>query len=169
MGETCTGNSCSCNSGPSCVGNQICCPAGSTAGGGCFDPATDPNHCGDCNTRCTPGDACVMGKCVATPCNPPCTDGNQCVGGQCRCNGSGGCNNGKTCCQDGCKDLSSDPDNCNMCGKSCGKNAYCCNGTCTPVGNDNCTGCGKGCTGLTTCCSCPGTDPTCSALACLCL
>ncbi|HXU70839.1 MAG TPA: hypothetical protein VN947_15985 [Polyangia bacterium] len=167
-GETCANNSCSCNGDGACTGNQSCCPAGATTGGGgCFDLATDPNHCGDCNTHCTPGDACVSGHCMATPCNPPCMNGNTCVGGQCRCNGSGACGDNKTCCADGCQDLANDPQNCNACGKKCAAGSYCCEGTCTPPDNSNCTGCGKACTGANKCCVCNG-SASCTGL-CVCL
>ena len=110
----------------------------------------------------------MNGKCVITPCDPPCMDGNTCVGGQCRCNGMGACNNGQTCCADGCKDLSSDPQNCNACGKTCAAGNYCCMGTCTAPGNDNCTGCGQACSGGNKCCVCPGSNPSCQSV-CLCL
>jgi hypothetical protein len=170
MGEACQGGSCTCNGGPNCTGNQICCAAGATGGGGgCFDPSNDPNHCGDCVTKCNNGDACVLGHCVTTPCNPPCTNGNLCVGGQCRCNGSGACDGTQTCCADGCKDLTSDPMNCNMCGHKCDAGSYCCSGTCTKPDDNNCTGCKMGCTGGTSCCVCPGQNPRCASLACVCL
>ncbi|MGZ3427106.1 MAG: hypothetical protein ACXVCV_10685 [Polyangia bacterium] len=170
MGESCASGSCSCNGGPNCTGNQVCCPGGATGGsGGCFDPSNDPRHCGDCATQCPNGDACVLGHCVATPCNPPCTNGNSCVGGECRCNGGGACGNDQTCCADGCKNLASDPQNCNACGKTCKSGDYCCKGVCTPPDDNNCTGCGQACGGLQTCCACPGKQPMCATAACLCL
>jgi hypothetical protein len=168
MGEACQAGTCTCNGGPTCTGNQICCPGGSPGGGGCFDPATDPKHCGDCNTQCPNGDACVQGKCVASQCNPPCQNGNSCVGGQCSCNGGPACGNGTTCCNSGCKDLTSDPVNCNACGKKCDGGDYCCKGNCQPPDDNNCSGCGMSC-GTERCCT--GCNPPhCSALgACVCL
>jgi len=34
---------------------------------GCYDPQTDLDHCGDCNTKCATTQACSGGKCGATP------------------------------------------------------------------------------------------------------
>lgn len=152
-GEQCTGGSCSCNGGPSCVGNQVCCPAPTTTtqDGGCFDLATDPNHCGGCGIVCPAGQACDHGNCVDTPCKPPCSDGNQCVGGACQCNGEAACDGDQTCCPKGCKSLRDDPKNCGMCGHACDPGSYCCDGICTPPDNNNCTGCGQGCGALGCC------------------
>ncbi len=34
---------------------------------GCYDPQTDPDHCGDCSTKCAPAATCNAGKCSAVP------------------------------------------------------------------------------------------------------
>ena len=169
MGELCQSGACTCNGGGSCTGNQICCPLGATSGGGCFDPSNDPKHCGDCTTQCPSGDACMLGKCVPSQCNPPCSNGNSCVGGQCGCNGGAACTDQETCCADGCKDLSSDPANCNMCGHKCDAGSYCCNGVCTAPNNNDCTGCGKACSSGQLCCACANQTPHCGTIACVCL
>jgi len=167
MGESCAQGQCSCNGGNNCTGNQVCCAPGSPGGAGCFDPSSDPKHCGDCATQCPNGDACMLGKCVATQCNPPCMNGNSCVGGQCACNAGPACSTTTTCCSDGCKDLTSDPLNCNSCGKKCDAGDYCCKGNCQPPDNNNCGGCGTSCGAEHCCTGCK--TPHCSALgACIC-
>jgi hypothetical protein len=62
----------------------------------CFDPDTDPNHCGECFNEC------ASGVC----------DGGVCVSG-------GECDAGETDCDGICVDLSSDLHNCGACGNSC--------------------------------------------------
>jgi hypothetical protein len=175
-GEECSGGptagsgntSCTCNGNGACVGNQICCAPGSPGGAGCFDPSSDAKHCGDCATVCPAGQGCVTGKCVPTACNPPCTNGNQCVGGVCRCNGKGDCKGAETCCLDGCHDLATDHDNCNMCGHACGGTEFCCKGACTKQDDNNCSACGAGCS-TGSCCVCPGRAGHCASLLCTCL
>ncbi|HEX6836707.1 MAG TPA: hypothetical protein VF334_09050, partial [Polyangia bacterium] len=113
-------------------------------------------------------DACVLGKCVASQCNPPCQNGNTCVGGTCACNGGPACGNGSTCCGDGCKDLTSDPMNCNACGKKCNAGDYCCKGNCQPPDDNNCGGCGMSCGSNGKCCT--SCNPArCAALGALCI
>jgi hypothetical protein len=160
--------SCTCNGNGACVGNQICCAPGSPGGAGCFDPSSDAKHCGDCATVCPAGQGCVTGKCAPTACNPPCTNGNQCEGGVCRCNGKGDCKGADTCCLDGCHDLATDHDNCNMCGHACGGTEYCCKGACTKQDDNNCSACGAGCS-AGSCCVCPGRAGHCASLLCTCL
>ncbi len=162
-GEICTGGTCSCAGGRACVGNETCCgQGGSTAGGGCFDLATDPSHCGSCTKSCNGGN-CVMGMCTMSNCGAPCTNGNTCdpTSGMCSCHGQAACTGTDTCCSDGCQDLSSDPANCGACGRGIGPQQYCCSGTPTDRSDSNCTGCGQSCTkGVTSCCVCvPACDP----------
>ena len=34
---------------------------------GCYDPQSDPDHCGDCSTKCAASATCNAGKCSAAP------------------------------------------------------------------------------------------------------
>jgi len=52
----------------------------------CVDTDTNPNHCGDCNVSCVPGESCVGGDCVLE------TGGEECPNGQPKCSGE--------CCQE---------------------------------------------------------------------
>jgi hypothetical protein len=153
-GEMCTGTACQCMGGRACVGSELCCPAAGSAPGGCYDKLSDPTHCGNCTTVCAPGSACVQGVCQQTTCVPPCTAGNTCVGTVCRCNGSGACNNGESCCPSGCQNLLTDPANCGACGHACDKLQLCCSGACIAQDNNNCGSCGNKCGTLTSCCAC---------------
>jgi stigma-specific protein Stig1 len=109
--------------------------------GGCFDLATDPDHCGGCDRRCGEGEACVSGVC--------------------RCQGTGcSCAQGETNCSDGpdldCHDLHSDPENCGGCGRRCeGATAVCVDTLCG-VAVLNCDVCRDG----ARCCEIDGA-PTC--------
>ncbi len=95
-----------------------------------------PDNPGQCSGTCC-GAACVDTKADANncgACGKSCPSGSMCVGGQCGCPGPGGtattCGAGQTCCgTSGCKSLTSDSNNCGVCGNSCG-GATCTNGTC---------------------------------------
>jgi hypothetical protein len=150
QGEQCIGGSCHCNGGPPCTGSAVCCPtSGTPGGGGCFDLANGPQHCGACtNGPCINGQICRMGMCVGgTGCNPPCTNGNQCVNGQCTCNTMQACSGAQTCCASGCVDLLTDPNNCDSCGHTCSPDPFCCNGACKPHSVYDCKSCGDVCGG----------------------
>jgi hypothetical protein len=56
---------------------------------------------------------------------------NQCGNGECKCSGAPACTTGKTCCGNGCADLTSDPKNCGVCGHDCLGGA-CSAGKCQP-------------------------------------
>lgn len=70
---------------PGCAKDEIECA------GECFDPLTDPAHCGDCDTECSATEACMDGSCVSTcregeigcgdVCIDPLTDPNHCGAG----------------------------------------------------------------------------------------
>jgi hypothetical protein len=70
----------------------------------CVDQYWDPQHCGNCDTHCGPGESCNFGKCV-----PSCP-----VGPFENCGGI-------------CKNTRDDPANCHGCGNVCdNSNPFCC-------------------------------------------
>lgn len=95
--------------------------------------------------RCTSADQCkdggggsascsAAGLCVCSglDCNP----GERCAKSGpnqvCSCNGGAACIPGQTCCQtpNGCRNLSTDPQNCGACGKACPSGSLCVLGSC---------------------------------------
>jgi hypothetical protein len=102
------------------------------------------------------------------------------------------CPPGLTACTGKCHDLTSDSDNCGLCGHSCATNSVCRKGICTPVtctcnpscppgetwclgscvktssDNNNCGACGKVCTNGTVCtsglCACPAGQTACAGV-----
>jgi hypothetical protein len=86
---------------------------------------TNKNHCGECNKPCTPDGGHHDAECVDGSCAQICY-----YGMTDKCDGI-------------CRDLGSDRDNCNKCGKKCSMVEICKNGVCTecPVGQTSfCTG-----------------------------
>ena len=57
------------------------------------------------------------------------------------------CQNGQTCCNNACKNLSNDPNNCGSCGNQCPIGQSCCSGSCIDLSSDslNCGSCGNQC------------------------
>jgi hypothetical protein len=115
--------------------------------GGCVDPATDPAHCGGCDTACQdPSPLCSSGACVATcgvafvTCGHACVDlardpancggcGRVCPTGACAA-GQCACPDGQGWCEAGCVDLATDPAHCGDCRQSCGAAELCLAGDC---------------------------------------
>lgn len=73
------------------------CPTGYVrCGRECIDPMSDPANCGGCQNRCSAGEVCRQGECVADACGE----------GRVRCGAQ-------------CVDLATDPANCGACGVPC--------------------------------------------------
>jgi hypothetical protein len=118
--QVCSGGNCAdCGEGRVSIDGRCVCPNGLTECQiqfACVDLQNDPNNCGSCFADCASGQ-CSGGVCVevvgAAPAQVPCPAG-------------------KTLCGDTCVDLSSDANNCGVCGQSCtvGISPSCLNGDC---------------------------------------
>ena len=112
----------------------------------CYYGLTDNTHCGsgndciDCSTAFT--DPHGNGYCDAGTCTLHCDPGYQLNGTNDKCISiTTGCSEfGQTMCSDGCKDLSSDDNNCGSCGHTCGAGTTCQSGSCVckTEGSTNC-------------------------------
>ncbi len=122
----------------------------------CIDTSTDFQNCGGCGLACSADAA------------------NECFRGTCRCGGYSmtPCTDGSSCCDDGCKDLMTDVENCGSCGHACGglqcvdgacrcssdepcpEGEECCVEGCRDLRSDpsNCGACGGSCEGGQDCC-----------------
>ena len=116
----------------------------------CKDTQNDPVNCGGCDNKCGEKEICLEGICSCPEDKPNCNEP------ELVCD-----NEAETPCEDVCVNLKVDKDNCGACGKSCGENGICHNGSCidctnkTPCDdgicydtqNDpkNCGGCGIVC------------------------
>jgi len=102
--------------------------------GSCYPLLTClPSDCRTCTaagcvSACAPGQSCCNGTC--------------CASGQC-CNGTC-CPSGQSCCNGTCRDLQTDPLNCNACGTQCA-GGCCVNGTCTTRCGTTCCSAGQSC------------------------
>jgi hypothetical protein len=105
--------------------------------------ASDPLHCGNCDTACGTTDKCCRGQCVDTSgdenhcgeCGRVCATGEMCMAGIC---------------------MSAEPDAGTMCDamRPCAANELCCMGRCVPNNVMNCGTCGTVCGGeVPACCS----------------
>ena len=79
----------------------------------CIDPQTDAEHCGNCETSCSPDESCQSGSCQ--PVSVPTTE----------------CETGEEVCFGVCVDLKVDPNHCGKCLNACNEDETCNNGTCT--------------------------------------
>lgn len=124
-GNACVAGVCRCGSVEACTGTELCC------GSRCANILDDPMDCGDCGNRCPSGQVCEDRVCQAPPCPTPCGAGETCVGGSCRCGTGPACAPGRACCGGACLDVSSDRNNCGLCGNACAGAQVCQAGTCT--------------------------------------
>ena len=99
----------------------LCCPV--FGGTNCTDLATDPLNCGGCKVACPTGQTCSNGVCSGT--KPPCGPGT--VGGYCDLDAG---TSFLCCAGTGCIDVSSDINNCGVCGKACSSGLTCVSGEC---------------------------------------
>jgi hypothetical protein len=133
--------------GRCCPQHMTCCP-----GGLCIDTSSSIAACGDCDTVCPNGTACVDGTCRCpngdVPCGGLCCgDGQACIDGGCACPGdsdgarrgaaraAGGercgdpqCPVGQTPCGGECVDTRTDPRHCGGCDAFNPNGLKCCDG-----------------------------------------
>lgn len=135
-----------------------CKPGAICSGGTCTCGASTPRDCGtacqECcsNADCSDGDSCTTDTCTSGACqfSASCAAGGVCCAGTgCfECCGNADCPSGAVCsnnacvalvcnaplvaCGAICADLSSDAQNCNGCGRSCGVGRACVGSVCTP-------------------------------------
>jgi sugar lactone lactonase YvrE len=163
---TCTSDADCTDTGTTCQSGTCACsdPTLTDCGGftGCTDTTSDPNNCDFCGNSCD-GEACVASTCTAaTSCNTDadCTDPNtNCQDGTCACIISGQTDCGPST---GCVDLTSNPNDCDVCGASCdGEECSfsACSATPTPPTcntNTDCTDTGTTCQSGSCLCSASG-------------
>jgi len=149
MGELCQSGACHCGSGNACKSDEICC------GSSCVKAIDDNNNCGACGRRCGPQELCDQGNCKCAA-GPGCSGSEKCCPGYSGAHGS-------------CFDLSSDPQHCGACDKTCTSLESCIMGMCIQ------TSCAPDCAlHMNQCvggqCSCAGgapcADTTCCASGC---
>jgi hypothetical protein len=98
----------------------------------CVDLATDPENCGACGTTCVSGLDCIAGVCevASAACPGGCPLGQSCIQGSCQA----ACAPPLTSCPQGvgsaCVDLTTDVNNCGVCGNACPPTGHCFAGFC---------------------------------------
>jgi len=158
-----------------------------TCGGAtCIDTATDPAHCGGCDSSCPADATCEGGSCICSGgqdlCGGACvdtmSDPSHCGGCDAPCNGmlvcslgscKAGCDGSLTACDGACVDTTGDPEHCGDCTTVCGDAEICLDSMCACPGGadtmtdpDNCGSCGHQCGPGQTCaggqCTCGSTS-----------
>ncbi len=154
------------------------------------DLASNPDHCGSCDSPCGSHEECFIGICVCEAdaaacgggcvdletderhcgrCDASCPDDATCKSGSCACD-----DKALDLCSDACVDLTADPDHCGDCGTACATGASCDGGTCVcdDADLDICSGrCVDVATDEANCGRCGGACPagaTCTAGDCKC-
>jgi hypothetical protein len=112
------------NSDATCGSCDVKCSAAETCCGGvCLEVAAlqvDPDNCGACGRACGFGQYCCQGDCLSAT-------GGSMMMAACACDSACG---DKSCCGSNCRDLEKDKNNCGACGRKCGPDETCRNGTC---------------------------------------
>ena len=126
--DACVDGSCRCGRGEACANDEACCDQS------CIALATDIDHCGGCGNACAAGQSCIRGTCSGglapldggtvecsdvAQCNLTHQAADECEGGRCLCGGEAPCELPSLCCQGVCVDVSSDVENCGVCGRGC--------------------------------------------------
>ena len=107
------------------------CPAGQeNCNGQCVDLKNETQNCGSCGNQCRTGEICEGGACMRT-------SGIAAVAVT-------GCPTGEIYCNGRCADLSSDTQNCGLCGNRCPPGSACVSGVCTEAAGSF-TGTAVGC------------------------
>lgn len=143
---------------PSCpTGTMLC-------GSECVNTDESRIHCGDCDSACGAGEACVDGACdIVCPsgqtecagicadtatnrlhcggCGISCTDGEICAGSSCVVS----CPGGQTACDGSCVDTQSSAAHCGACGDACEPGQVCSAGECTTTCAPGVMQCGADC------------------------
>ena len=112
--DGCGGSCGSCASPKTCTAAGACgCSAPSkTCAGVCLDVSSDPDHCGDCATKCAASEVCSKGAC------------------------SGSCTAPLIACNRACVDAQSDPAHCGACDVACRADETCSLGGCASATPD---------------------------------
>jgi hypothetical protein len=144
--------------------NQKCC------GGVCTTLCTDAN-CRDCGEKMPAGFGCCLvgpgamncgpvklgNKAHCASCTDVCSGGMDCISGKCdcpagraRCGPVGNefcCSPNRSCCDNQCVDLQTNPDHCGSCPNKCATGETCCSGTCANLqtSTDHCGSCPNKC------------------------
>jgi len=105
-GEICESGACIVSAcAPPCTLPERCC------GDACTDVTSDTANCGYCGNDCLTGDPPGADSCVQDATTERI---------HCSCHGSADrCRTGQLCCENGCKTVASDRDNCGACGVIC--------------------------------------------------
>lgn len=112
---------------------------------GCYDANTDNEHCGSANTQCLSNMQCMKGECTCPNGTWDC-DNDASNGCEATVSCDKVCQSGEVICGSDCSDLSSDANNCGVCGKVCQEDQICSSSEC--VCPENTTLCSDGCVSL---------------------
>ena len=112
----------------------------------CVDAQSDPQHCGDCSTKCAPNQMCTQYENSET--------GEKITGCKLTTEIPGkedfSCEEDKTECWGSCIDKLTDVKNCGECGNACAEGLSCIDGVCQIVCENDLNACGTECADFNT-------------------